>query len=348
MPGQFVYVPDFDTVLSVGASQLLTVSFTPDDQDNYKSAIDGVLITVDMGDPEITWTNPADIDFGTPLSGTQLNAQSPVDGQFVYTPPLGTVLNAGPAQTLSVEFTPDNTTDYNTVTREVMINVRKIDPVIDWPTLGDIAYETPLGASQLNATANVPGAFSYSPPTGAILNAGNGQMLHASFTPTDSANYNSVQASTTINVTKLSPSLSWSAPTSITFGDPLTGAQLNAVSDIPGSFAYTPPDGAILNAGVGLPLQAQSTPSDANNYESGLIGTTIDVLPAQPTITWNNPADIVFGQALKNEQLNATANIAGTFDYSPPLSTILNAGMAQSLDVTFTPDDNVNYTTANA
>jgi hypothetical protein len=348
VPGQFDYFPDLGEVLLVGPSQLLTVSFTPDDQLNYNSEIGGVLITVDMGDPEIVWSNPGDIDFGTPLSGAELNAQSPVAGQFVYTPPLTTLLNAGPAQTLSVQFTPDNTTDYNSVTRDVVINVRKIDPIVDWPEPSAIPYETPLGAQQLNATANVPGVFSYSPPTGAILDAGNGQMLHASFTPTDSVNYNTVQASTLINVTKLNPSLSWNAPASITFGDPLTGAQLNAVSDISGSFDYLPPASTVLNAGIGQPLQAQFTPTDAGNYESGLIGTTIDVLPAEPLVTWSNPGDIVFGQALKNEQLNATASIPGTFDYTPPLSTILDAGSGQPLDVTFTPNDTVNYTAATA
>ncbi|MFT5490644.1 MAG: hypothetical protein ACI8V5_000994 [Limisphaerales bacterium] len=348
VPGQFSYNPDLGEVLLVGPSQLLTVSFTPDDQLNYNSEIGGVLITVDMGDPEIVWSNPGDIDFGTPLSGAELNAQSPVAGQFVYTPPLTTLLNAGPAQTLSVQFTPDNTADYNSVTRDVVINVRKIDPIVDWPEPSAIPYETPLGAQQLNATANVPGVFSYSPPTGAILDAGNGQMLHASFTPTDSLNYNTVQASTLINVTKLNPSLSWNAPASITFGDPLTGAQLNAVSDISGSFDYLPPASTVLNAGIGQPLQAQFTPTDAGNYESGLIGTTIDVLPAEPLVTWSNPGDIVFGQALKNEQLNATASIPGTFDYTPPLSTILDAGSGQPLDVTFTPNDTVNYTAATA
>jgi len=51
-----------------------------------------------------------------------------------------------------------------------------------------------LGAAQLNATANVPGAFVYAPPAGTVLNAGNNQSLSATFTPTDAANYNSVSA----------------------------------------------------------------------------------------------------------------------------------------------------------
>jgi hypothetical protein len=71
----------------------------------------------------ITWANPADILFGSALSITQLNATASVPGSFVYTPPVGTVLSVGNAQTLSVVFTPADTTDYNTAGKSVLINV---------------------------------------------------------------------------------------------------------------------------------------------------------------------------------------------------------------------------------
>jgi hypothetical protein len=57
----------------------------------------------------LSWANPADIVYGTALSGTQLNATANVSGSFVYTPPAGTVLNVGNGQTLSVTFTPTDT-----------------------------------------------------------------------------------------------------------------------------------------------------------------------------------------------------------------------------------------------
>ena len=53
----------------------------------------------------ITWSNPADITYGTALSNTQLNASSSVPGTFTYTPVSGTVLSAG-THTLNVDFTP--------------------------------------------------------------------------------------------------------------------------------------------------------------------------------------------------------------------------------------------------
>jgi hypothetical protein len=45
--------------------------------------------------PQVIWVPPAPIVAGTPLSATQLNAASTVDGFFVYKPPAGTVLPVG-------------------------------------------------------------------------------------------------------------------------------------------------------------------------------------------------------------------------------------------------------------
>ncbi len=53
-------------------------------------------------------------------------------------------------------------------------------------------------------------------------------------------------------------------------------------------------------------------------------------------ITWNNPAAIAYGTALSATQLDATANVAGTFTYNPALGTVLNAGV-QTLSVSFSP-----------
>src|SRR5439155_11367173 len=149
-----------------------------------------VQINVLKGTPTITWANPADITYPTMLSGTQLNASASVVGSFVYTPASGTLLNAGNGQNLKVDFTPTDTINYNNASKTVQINVLKATPTITWANPADITYPTALGATQLNATANVPGSFVYTPASGTLLNAGNTQNLKADFTPTDTANYN--------------------------------------------------------------------------------------------------------------------------------------------------------------
>lgn len=66
--------------------------------------------------PVVTWSAPASVTYGTPLSATQLNAAASVAGTFSFQPASGTVLNAGPSQNLVAVFTPSDTDDYSSVT----------------------------------------------------------------------------------------------------------------------------------------------------------------------------------------------------------------------------------------
>ena len=118
--------------------------------------------------PTITWNTPAAIPYGTALSSTQLNATANVPGTFAYTPAAGTVLNAG-AQTLTATFTPTDTSAYSTATATVQLTVSQATPVITWPAPAAIVQGTALSSAQLDATANVPGTFSYNPAAGALL-----------------------------------------------------------------------------------------------------------------------------------------------------------------------------------
>jgi uncharacterized protein DUF4082/Big-like domain-containing protein/PASTA domain-containing protein/G8 domain-containing protein len=151
--------------------------------------------------PVITWAAPATIVYGTAVGATQLNATTTVPGSWAYSPAADTVLPAGSGQTLSVIFTPADTAAYNTATASVAIGVLKATPLITWPTPADIVSGTLLGATQLNAVANVPGSFVYTPVSGTALGVGAGQQLSTSFTPTSTANYNSASKMVLINVT---------------------------------------------------------------------------------------------------------------------------------------------------
>ena len=143
--------------------------------------------------PVITWTTPAVITYGTALSATQLDASASVSGSFAYSPALGTVETAG-THTLTVIFTPTDTAAYSTATASVTLTVSQATPVITWLTPATIPPGTALSATQLDATANVPGTFVYSPAAGAVL-AGGSQTLSATFTPTDTTDYSTIASS---------------------------------------------------------------------------------------------------------------------------------------------------------
>ena len=153
--------------------------------------------------PVITWANPGPVVYGTPLTGTQLNASASVAGAFVYSPPLGTVLNAGQALVLSVVFTPADTVNYTTAMKSVTLDIAKATPAIIWANPSRIVRGTPLSGLQLNAGANVPGVIVYAPSAGTVLPVGR-HLLSAAFTPTDAVNYQVAEASASVDVVSTS------------------------------------------------------------------------------------------------------------------------------------------------
>jgi Divergent InlB B-repeat domain len=302
--------------------------------------------------PVITWATPAAITYGTALSGTQLDATAAYDGTkvpgtFTYTPAKGTVLTAG-TQTLSVLFTANNSANFSPVTASVTLQVNQATPKITWNKPAAITYGTPLSDTQLDATASVPGSFLYSPGADAVLTGGT-QTLSVTFTPTDATDYQSVNATVNITVDKATPTISWTAPASISYGTPLSATQLDATSTLNGSFTYSPAAGAVLAAGAQT-LNTTFTPTDTTDYTTAKTSVTIQVTASTPTLSWATPAAITYGAALSNAQLDASAtlngnNVAGTYTYSPTKGTVLGAGL-QTLTVVFTPNNTSNYNSA--
>jgi Flp pilus assembly CpaE family ATPase len=343
VPGKFTYTPAADAVLTAGVQKLSAV-FTPNDTTSYTTVQGSVSLTVNKATPAISWAKPAPIVYGTALSATQLNATSSVQGKFNYIPGIGAVLSAG-THTPSVTFIPVDAVNYNPVQGAISLTVTKATPVIAWSAPASITYGDALGAPQLNATASVPGKFVYTPAAGEILAAGT-HTLSVLFTPTDSADYSSVQSSVTLTVTKAKPTLvMWPTPAPITQGTPLSAAQLNATAPVPGKFVYSPAAGEVLSAGTQT-LSVIFTPTDSN-FPPAQAAVSLTVSKATPTITWAAPASISYGTALSAGQLNAKASVSGSFVYAPPSGEVLPAG-THTLTATFTPRDTADVATAQA
>jgi hypothetical protein len=178
--------------------------YTDTDANNDASTIATVSVIVKKA-TTITWANPADITYGTPLSSTQLDAAASVPGTFTYSPGAGAVLDAGYAQTLTVTFNPTDSADYAGDTAEVQINVAQAPTTITWSNPADIVVGTPLGGAQLDATASVPGTFTYIPAPGTVLGVGNAQTLAVVFTPSDSTDFAGGYSTVSINVQRPPP-----------------------------------------------------------------------------------------------------------------------------------------------
>ena len=294
--------------------------------------------------PVIAWSTPAPIAYGAMLSAPQLNAMASVPGAFAYAPPAGDLLPVG-EHTLSVTFTPADAEGYTTAQATVQLNVTQATPAILWPAPAVIAYGTVLSATELNATASVPGDFVYTPAEGELLPAGE-HALTAAFTPADPAGYTDAKATAQLTVSQATPTISWPAPASIAYGTTLGANQLNATASVPGDFVYTPAAGEVLQAGAQT-LSAAFTPADAANYTTAQAAVQLTVTQATPIITWPAPAPISYGVTLGADQINATALVPGTFVYAPSAGEVLGEG-THTLTATFTPTDAVDYATVQA
>ena len=241
-------------------------------------------------------------------------------------------------------------------------------PTVAWASPPSFSYGTALSSSQLDATASVPGTFLYTPAAGAILAAGL-DMLSVTFTPTDTS-LKSTTWVTTIIVAKAIPGLSVAdggsydgapLPAHISFGSTATGLDDAAAASLEGltpslegvtpTLAYFA--GAAISdsslaeppASVGTYTVVASFPGSPD-YTPATAQATFSITAATPLITWTAPGNIVYGTVLGATQLNATANTAGTFVYSPPAGTLLKPGDLQQLSVTFTPTDTSDFTSA--
>lgn len=172
--------------------------------------------------PVITWADPADINVGTPLSGTQLNAVAsdplnglPVAGVFVYSPASGTVLAEGEDRPLLTTFTPTNQVAYQNNQKTVHIDVVN-NELIETHIVADagnfygtapafdFSYEDQGGFSVQAKDPDeivVPGTFEYTPDITSTPVMGE-TSVHVVFTPTDGTTYAGCEGDITVSITR--------------------------------------------------------------------------------------------------------------------------------------------------
>ena len=341
VPGTFAFTTP-STAPGVGTAAQ-GVTFTPTDPTNYTSMTTTVNVTVVKATPAITVAPTASgITYGQTLAASTLSGgTASTAGTFTFTT-VSTAPNAG-TSAQGVTFTPSGTALFNTTTTTVNVTVAKATPTITWATPSAITYGTALSATQLNATGSVAGTIAYSPASGATPSAGT-QTLTATFTPTDTVNYNTATRTVSLVVGKATPTITWATPSAITYGTALSATQLNATGSVAGTIAYSPASGTTPSAGTQT-LTATFTPTDAANYNPATGSVSLTVNKATPTITWATPSAITYGTSLSATQLNATGSVAGTIAYSPASGTTPSAG-TQTLTATFTPTDAANYNPA--
>jgi hypothetical protein len=302
-----------------------------------------------------TLTNVATSSFNWSLTNSSPWLSASVSG--------GTLVSGGAAATVNISLNSaasnltagvytntiwfTNLNDTVAQSRQFVLTVSQVTPGLIWAAPASITYGTPLSAAQLNAATGVPGAFAYTPAIGAVLGAAT-NTLSVIFTPNDPVDYNSVTGTVNLVVSP-APLTVTAANAARPYGQPnplfqgvITGLQ----NEDPITASYS--CGAGTGSGVGnYPIvPSLNDPADLEtNYSVSLVNGTLTIYQAAVAITWANPAPINYGTALSAAQLNATANVPGTFAYNPGAGTVLNAG-TNTLSVSFTPADNLDYSNA--
>ncbi len=361
----------------------LAINFTPQAVAN---PINGTVVLSDNGlsspqtvhmtgagtkaTPVVTWATPSPIGYGATLAGvlnaTAKNGTNTVPGTFTYTSQLNgvgtpttvtasTVLAVG-TYTLTANFTPSSTTNFNTPSSVgVSLTVTKATPTITWPAASAITYGQTLasstlsGGSALNGSTAVAGSFAFTTP-GTAPAAGT-YAASVTFTPTDTTDYNPVTSTVNVTVNKATPTITWPTASGITYGQTLAsstltgGSALLGATNVPGAFAFTTPT-TVPTAGTDSE-SVTFTPTDTTDYNPVTGSVNVVVSKATPTITWPTASAITYGQTLASSTLtggsakNGTTTVAGAFAFTTPTTAPSVGTTAQS--VTFTPTDTANY-----
>ncbi len=116
---------------------------------------------------------------------------------------------------------------------------------------------------------------------------------------------------------------------------------------LPSGFSFTAADAGAHTYSVTLETVGTQSITATDTANATIAGTESGItVRAMPRVTWSSPASIVYGTPLGDAQLDAVANVPGTFTYTPAMGAILDAGSGQTLSVAFRPEDATDYTTA--
>ena len=279
--------------LSASASGPATVTFG--DQITYS-------INVSNGGPNAATGVTVSDTLPSTVSLVSANAsQGSCSGTTTITCSIGALANNATATVTVVVSTTSAGTATNTVSvigdqadastgnnaSTVITVVNKKAATIAWSPATPIVYGTALSGAQLNATADVAGAFVYSPAAGTVLHAGS-QTLQVTFTPT-STNYDTATASTTLAVNPASLTVAANNQSTV-YGaplPPLTASYSGFVNgDTPASLTTAPtvstPSTATSPAGSYPITAAGAVDSD---YAIGYIPGSLTVGRASTTVS---------------------------------------------------------------
>ena len=342
-----------------------SVTFTPTSSTEYSTVTHAITVTVNQVAPTVSsWPTASAITYGQPLSASILSGGSTA-GHFAWTNP-AFVAGAG-SDSESVTFTPTNSTDYTTATKNVSVTVNQATPTISvLPVAGGITVGQTLNSSALtggtaiDAYANtVPGEFAWTDHT--IVPGVGTTSYGVTFTPTDGADYTTASAwvSITVNACGLADSAnssnstalnvytaSVSAPDLILDAEGANESAICAVNSGPSDSWVVAVSYPIITSGA-----ASSYSADSNSYGTNAAVLAYGTEPvaatgATITITDDGSGDPGSISTFNNYANGVFASMGGTVNITDAVISTSGNG-SHGLDASYAGTLNLNNVVAN-
>ena len=179
-----------DTSVGNVGNNTFSATFTPDDTDNYNTYTTDLTVTVTAIPATPVAVAALNATYGDTLADVDL--PTPEDGTWAWKDAGTTSVGNAGEQTFKAVFTPSSP-NYTAVEQDVTINVAKADPTPDAVTGLTVAYGKKL------SDVTLPDGWAWDAPATSVGNVGNNPFA-ATYTPTDTDNYNTLNQNLTVNV----------------------------------------------------------------------------------------------------------------------------------------------------
>ena len=315
VPGTLSYSSATTSVISVsgttltvagGGSSVITATFTPDDSTNYNSATINMTVTVGVGSQSITRTStspssPVKSGTYTPTatasSSLTVVITIAVGSSSVCSISSGTV-TFNTVGSCVIEYNQGGNANYSAATQvSETLTISKATPTFStWSDVSKNFGDSAFTVTAPTVTGSIPGSFSYSSATTSVISVSGttltgvgvgSSVITATFTPTDTTNYNSATTFMTVTVGKATPTFSTWSDVSKNFGNsPFTVTAPSVTGSLGGSFSYSSATTSVISVsgttltvvGAGSSvITATFTPTDTTNYNSAITTMTVTV-----------------------------------------------------------------------
>ena len=332
--GKFVFMDELTKEVGNAGLNTFMVKFIPNDTDNY-NIIENIEVTINVAKANPTYEIPTNltVEYGKTLKDIILPEGWSFDNKDEEVGSVGT-------HKFMATYTPGDTTNYNTVSLELEVEVTKIIPNYEIPTGLTATYGDTLMDVILPTPNN--GKFEFEDLlTTSVGNVGE-HIFNVKFTPTDLDNYEVVEhIPVTITVNKKKADLvEIPKLDEITYNENIT---LNDIS-LPEGWSFDNKDivPTVGNSGY----KATYTPKDTVNYDYSDqdLNPTLELIVNKARPVFANPVVIAYnGDTLNDVELPTLTN--GKFVWNADLSTSVGNVGTHEFMATFIPNDTNNYET---